>query len=182
MEEIWKAIVGYENFYEVSSMGRIRAIGTTNREGYCRYKTPKILSGGIDKDGYVIIVLCNGSTHRTKRVHRIVANHFIPNPDNLPCINHRDENKRNNSIENLEWCTTKYNDNYGSHNTNLSKSLRNHPLKSKPVIQLTKDGKFVAEYPSAREAQRVLKIKNISTVCNGNGRLKSSGGYLWKWK
>ena len=128
-------------------------------------------------------------------VHRFVSECFLPNPDNLPCINHKDEIKTNNCVDNLEWCDYKYNNNYGTHNKRMSEAKKNpseetrrkmseaqknDPRKSKKVLQYTKDGKFVKEWVSMMEVQRVLgyKSSNISNCCNG--RCESAYGYIWR--
>lgn len=102
-EEIWKPVVGYEGLYEVSSYGRVRSL----RRG-------RILTGTINRDGYVRCHIKVNGVLKSHFVHRLVAEAFIPNPDNLSCVNHKDEVKINNSVENLEWCDRKYNNNYGS--------------------------------------------------------------------
>lgn len=129
-------------------------------------------------DGYLQFG-CNGKMVKS---HRFIASCFIPNPQNLPCINHKDENKTNNCVENLEWCTHEYNNNYGLHNKKVGKSLKNHPKLSKTVLQFTKGGKFVKEWCSAMEIQRVLGFDNstISKCCRGVE--KSSYGFLWRYK
>ena len=120
-EEIWKPIEGYEGLYEVSSYGRVRSLDRYVKCDYERYRLHKgkILSPGKDKDGYLFVVLsCNGK-HKTITVHRLVAQAFIPNPYNLPQVNHRDENPSNDNVDNLEWCNAKYNSNYKTRNIRI---------------------------------------------------------------
>ena len=114
--------------------------------------------------------------------HRFIAELFIPNPNNLPQVNHKDENPLNNCVDNLEWCDCKYNSNYGTRNKRVSKSMKNNPKISKPVLQYTLDGKFVAEYQSANEVQRQLGYyeSNVSACCRGES--KQAYGHLWRWK
>lgn len=117
-EEIWRSIDGYEGLYEVSNTGLIRSldrfVGNRNRiKG-------KILSIRIEKDGYCSVALSKDGKIKRYKIHRLVAQAFIPNPEGLPQVNHKDENKTNNNVDNLEWCTSKYNINYGSR---LNKSL-----------------------------------------------------------
>ena len=110
MSEEWRPIEGYEGLYEVSNTGRVRSL-----DRYCyRLHKGKVLSPAKDTDGYLQVVLhCNGKQHQRK-VHRLVAQAFIENPDNLPEVNHKDEDKTNNRVDNLEWCDRSYNINYGS--------------------------------------------------------------------
>ena len=115
-KEIWRPIKGYENLYEISSRGRIKSV---DRYVKGRYGNLRFQKGGIRKTtcnsrGYPAIALCKDGKYKMFNIHRLVAKAFIPNPDNLPEINHKDENKENNCVDNLEWCTRKYNMNYGT--------------------------------------------------------------------
>lgn len=129
MEEIWKPVKGFEGYYEVSNLGRVRRL---DRYDYgCGY--PRLYKGGVLKSlcgsgGYYHIMLCKDGTRITKNVHRLVAETFIPNPNNYSQVNHKDEDKSNNTIDNLEWCDAKYNTNYGtknkrSNNTKIKRGL-----------------------------------------------------------
>ena len=121
-EEIWRPVVGYEGLYEVSNTGRVRSLDRYVRCKSYRLHKGKVLSPGKDKDGYLFVVLsCNGK-HKTIAVHKLVAQAFIPNPDDLPIINHKDEDKTNNRVDNLEWCTAKYNMNYGTRNIRIKET------------------------------------------------------------
>ena len=112
MIEEWRPIEGYEGLYEVSSYGRVRSLDKYVKSGYGSYRLRKgkILSPGIRPDGYLVVSL----QYKMFRVHRLVAQAFILNPDNLSQVNHKDENKANNRVDNLEWCDSKYNNNYGT--------------------------------------------------------------------
>lgn len=125
-------------------------------------------------DGY----LCFGFNGKNVLTHRFVAELFIPNPNNLPQVNHKNEIKTDNRVENLEWCDGNYNSNYGTRNERVGK---NQPTK-KPVYQYTLDGKFVAKYSSAGEVERQLGYdsKHISACCRGEQ--KTSYGYFWTYK
>ena len=115
-EEIWRPVVGYEGLYEVSSLGRVRSLDRYVKysNGRINLHKGRILSPGKDTNGYLFVILtCNGK-HKLIRVHRLVAQTFISNPDDLIEVNHKDEDKTNNSVDNLEWCDRKYNLNYGT--------------------------------------------------------------------
>ena len=112
MNEEWRPIEGYEGLYEVSSYGRVRSLDRYDNRN-C-FRKGKVLSPAKDKNGYLKVVLnCNGKC-KTINVHRLVALTFLPNPDNLPCVNHKNEDKTDNRVDNLEWCTVKYNLSYGT--------------------------------------------------------------------
>ena len=113
-EEIWKPVVGYEGSYEVSSYGRVRSLDRYVKCKSYRLHKGKVLIGSITKYGYVRCNIKVNGVLKGYFVHRLVAEAFIPNPDNLPQINHKDEDKTNNNVDNLEWCTAKYNMSYGS--------------------------------------------------------------------
>lgn len=159
MNEVWKNIEGFESIYQVSTLGRVKNV-----------RTNRILSESLHRDGYLKVNLYKNS-RITVLIHRLVATAFIPNPNNLPQVNHKDENKANNTIENLEWCDAKYNINYGSRNRRLAKS------QSKEVICLETG----VTYPSATEIQRLLGFGqgNISQCCHG--KRKTCGGYHWRY-
>lgn len=116
--EYWKDIKGYEGLYQISNLKRVKSLPRMRvSKGGCLCPVPeKILSlNKIDKDGYIDVTLSKDGKLRTYRLSRLMAQAFIPNPKHLPCVNHKDENKQNNSISNLEWCTTKYNIRYSKH-------------------------------------------------------------------
>ena len=162
-------IKDYEN-YEVRPNGEVVNV-----------KTGKILKPRKRNDGYLTVHLCKNGRYKHFYIHRSVAEAFIPNPENLPCVNHRDEDKTNNTVENLEWCFYEYNDNYGTRNERVSKSLTNGKT-SKPILQLRMDGSLVRIWPSTIEVQRQLGYSqgNISNCCNG--RYKQSYGFKWCYK
>lgn len=187
MKEIWRPIKGYETYYEVSNLGNVRSLNriVTYSDGRKGLHKGKIMKIRKDKDGYLICSLCKNSKYSTITVHRLVAEAFIPNPDKLPEVNHKDENKANNFVfvnkdgsvdlgkSNLEWCTRSYNINYGTRNEKISK----------PVLQLDKEkDAIISEYQSAKEAERKLNIdhSNITRCCNG--KQKTYKGFKWKFK
>ena len=113
-KEIWKDIVGFEGLYQISSKGRVKSL---------LFDKEKILKQNITKNGYCRVDLCKDKINKHYYIHRLVATTFLDNPNNLPCVNHRDENPQNNMVSNLEWVTFKQNNNYGSHNERVGKAI-----------------------------------------------------------
>ena len=151
--------------------------------------TYKYIKHKFDKQGYHLVNLkVNGKTTQ-HRVHRLVAQYFIPNPDNLPQVNHKDEDKDNNCAENLEWCTAKYNMNYGTRNKRISESRKgksyktSHYNKSKAIAQLDLDGNIIQKFENCRVACEAMfpnrphmrKAINAAAL----GRRETAGGYKW---
>ena len=118
--EVWKPIPGYEN-YEVSSEGRVRSLERWEnlKSGGCRFRKGRLLKLVDRGKGYKCVSIFNDEGHKLAAVHRLVSEAFIPNPNNLPCVNHKDENPSNNNISNLEWCDYQYNNSYGNHNKKI---------------------------------------------------------------
>lgn len=152
--ETWKDVPGFEGLYQVSDLGRIKSFKKSKK-----FKSPMeyILTPSLTNSGYCIVTLYGENTRRKFLVHRLVATVFLPNPHNLPQINHKDENKTNNSVKNLEWCTAEYNNAYGT------ARIRSIDTKSTPIAQKTYDGKTIAVYRSTRIASEILGI-NIGTL------------------
>lgn len=181
--EIWRSIPGYEE-YEISNRGRVKRL-TYDKPvcgGSFQHCNERILSPQPRKNGYQAVMLSKKGVVKSFLIHRLVAIVFIPNPDNLPQVNHKDENPSNNCIDNLEWCDQKYNSNYGTSKERISLKLKNGVL-SKPVQQYTMEGRFIKEYPSAIEASRVLglAVSGIVSCCNGNKKYTTCGGFNWKY-
>ena len=184
MEEIWKDVVGYEGLYEVSNFGNVRSL--------FRYK--KQLRWDVAHNRYATVQLFKNKIGKRLLVHRLVAEVFLPNPGNLPVVNHKDENKLNNNVDNLEWCTQGYNLSYNNGHKKRADSKRwfydelsvkfkeNNPAIKLPVIQMSLDGEFIKEWPSAKDATTELGYEsNHICECCKNKR-KTSNGFRWKYK
>lgn len=181
-KEQWKPIPQYEGLYEVSDKGNVRSVAqyTCHHTVVPRPK-PRMVRAGLTHDGYARVTLSKYGEQRHATVHRLVALAFIPNPDNLPQVNHKDENPQNNSVDNLEWCTGKQNCNYGQHCQRIKDRLNRKHHLAKPVAQLDRDGDVIQIYKSVSEAARQMGVRseNISRCCNGKNSL--SCGYGWKY-
>lgn len=139
MKEIWKDVIGYEGLYQVSNIGNVKSLDRVVRYG--RTLKGKEKTKFEEKDGYLVVALCKNGKAKHIKVHRLVATAFIENPFNLPEVNHKDENKKNNHFDNLEWCTTKHNINYGTRNAKVSLALsgeksRTHKLSKIQVQEI----------------------------------------------
>jgi hypothetical protein len=165
MTEIWKDVIGYENLYQVSNLGRVKSLGNGGSNS-----KERILKACKSK-GYYYVILCKDSKQKNCSVHRLVANAFIPNSDNLPEVNHIDEDKTNNACFNLEWCDRKYNMNFGT------RTKRSAEKRSKSVLCI-ETGKI---YPSINQVGRDLGISigHISDACNG--KIKTYKGFHWRY-
>ena len=180
--EEFRDIDNYEGLYKISNFGRVYSVKRNKFLKPCKE----------NNKGYLVVILCKDDKPKKYKIHRLVAQAFIPNPSNLPQINHKDENKANNRVENLEWCTASYNCNYGTRTARILSKTLAHPnwkasheksgVPKKPVLQFTREGEFVKEYPSTMEASRQTKISqgSISMCCLE--KRKSAGNYLWKFK
>ena len=176
--EIWKPVVGFEGYYEVSNRGRVRSLDRTvvMKDGKKRFTRGKMLKPVVynGKRHYHGVVLSKEGYHKRHSIHRLVAQAFIPNQDNLPEINHKDEDKTNNCVENLEWCDRKYNNAYGT------AKIRAAVTQGKPVLQL-KDGRIINAWPTEGLAAQFTGATQggISGCCRGE--YQTSGGYGWMW-
>lgn len=175
--EIWKDINEFKGIYQISNQGRIKRLpySIIKNNGKKQSWSEKILSPTKDASGYYGIRSGTKTTGKSKtlRIHRLVAEAFIPNPDKLPCVNHIDGNKLNNCVDNLEWCTYKENIQHAFEN-----GLRND---TKKVIQYDLNNNYIATYNSIREAKRKTGTRN--TEINGclHKIYKQSNGYIWKY-
>ena len=157
-----KDVKGYEGLYAVTSCGKVWS-----------YINEKFLKPGVNNDGYLRVNLYKNGKYKSYAIHRLVAMAYLPNPENLPEINHKDENKTNNCLQNLEWCDRKYNINYGNC---IERSSSKH---KKPILQYDLDGNFIREWPSATDVGREVRC-NIKECLRG--RRKTAYGYKWVYK
>ena len=177
MEE-WKDIKGYEGIYQVSNFGRVRSVERKVRANICGFRIvkEKILSMCKSKNGYYTVVLSKSGKNKSLSIHRLVAKEFIDNPKQYKEVNHKDENKLNNCVENLEWCNRKYNANYGTSVERCAKT------KFKPVYMIdVNTHEILRTFDSLKRASQETGIsnKNISSVCLHKS--KTAGGYSWRF-
>ena len=173
-KEYWRPVVEYEGLYMVSNWGRVKSMN------YNHSGKEKILKPGKDKNGYLKVGLCKNGKVKTFYVHKLVAEAFLLNPNNLPCINHKDENKQNNSVNNLEWCSYSYNINFGTRNKRMAKKNTNGK-RSKSVLQYDLEGNFVREWESTAECGRNGFIQQAVVACC-KGKRKKHKGFIFKYK
>ena len=153
-----KDVKNYEGLYAVTPEGEVWS-----------YRSQKFLSPFYNARGYLKVGLCKNGKVKNFYVHRLVTDAYLPNPDNLPQVNHKDENKANNCLQNLELCDSKYNNNYGTRTDKYKK----------PILQFDLDGNFVREWPSATDVGKEVK----GNICNClKGKQKTAYGYLWFYK
>ena len=173
--ENWLPVEGYEGIYEISDLGRVRSLGND------KTRKTKILKPHDNGHGYVTVTLYKDGKTKMVLVHRLVATTFVPNIFSLNEVNHINEVKTDNRESNLMWCEHRENINWGTHNQRMSETNTNGKL-SKTVLQFSKSGEFIQEWPSASEVERVLGFfqGGISKCCLG--KCKSYKGFIWKYK
>ena len=187
MDEIWKTIEGTNGKFSVSNLGNVRRNEhyTNVRpskhlpNGGMAHYSEKLLKGYKNRDGYMEYTLwIDQNKALRKKGHRLVAEAFLPNPNNLPMVNHKDENPSNNCVDNLEWCTACYNSNYGSRNQKLREASGSR------IGQYTIDGKLIKVWNSISEASQSFGCKttaNIRRVCKQLPGRKTYKGYIWRY-
>lgn len=166
--EVFRDVVGYEGQYKIGSCGTLWS-----------ERSRKVLRPNTDKDGYGYYVLCVNGKRKTIKTHRLVATAFLPNENNLPSVNHKDEDKLNNAAENLEWCDAAYNNRYGTRGRRIGESQINHPAFSKKVLCVETGEVFVSIHEAARRTS--INRANISSACLGRPKHGTAGGYHWKY-
>lgn len=179
MREVWKDIKDYEGLYQVSNLGRIKSLSRFHYTGWGKnkgyIKKEKILTQTLLSIGYYIVTLCKNGESKKMFVHRLVAQAFLDNLNNFPCINHKDENKLNNYVDNLEWCTHCYNNNYGTKKERIAKNV------SIKINQYDLNGNFIKTWNNAKEVGETFK-KNSTHICQVcNGKRKTTLGFKWNY-
>jgi len=176
-EEIWKEVEGYEGYYEVSNLGNVRSY--SNRAGGVT-KYPKILKIDKANTGYGCVALTRNRKVKRTPVHRLVAKAFIPNPNNYPCVNHKDENRLNNHVDNLEWCTHLYNVRYSKvwEKGNKTKTLIKCKNAPKAVIGKYND-EVVIRFSSLTEARKNGYQSRHIMECI-NGKKETYNNLVWE--
>ena len=184
--EVWRDIKGYEGLYQVSNYGRVKSLekDIIYKDGNIHHRKERIRNPSKKSNGYLMVCFYVDREQKGLLLHRLVAEAFLPNPDNLPQVNHKDENKTNNFVwvnpdgtvdpdrSNLEWCTAKYNMNYG---TIILRA-------SKPVLQFSLFGVFIKDYPSMDDAEKQTGVLGCSICMCCQGKRKTAGGFIWKYK
>lgn len=214
MEEVWKDVVGYEGLYQVSNLGRVKSLSRLVDKGKYGtiYTKERILKNQKVNVNYLFVILSKDGKHKNMTVHRLMAKAFLPNPENLSDVNHKDENPSNNFIyvnedgsvdyekSNLEWCTHKYNCNYGTSKIRIIKTRRKNNdvsemvkkqketkkrLKSRcrplPIAQYSTNGELLATYESALQASKTTGIHVSAILRCCHGVYKQMRGFIWKF-
>lgn len=190
MIEEWKDVTGYEGLYQISSLGNVKALARKiqnirNGHTYTRIVPEHLMSLVKTDDGYLRVTLANNKKRRGYLVHRLVAEHFIPKIEGKTYVNHLDEDKTNNIVTNLEWCTVWENSIYGNRCKKIGEKSSKipHTWLYKSILQYSLDGTFIREFKSIKQAVDTVGAKStagIQSCCIG--RLKSSMGFIWKYK
>ena len=180
--ELWVNIRGFD--YQVSNFGRVRSVShwIYHYKSGKAFKKGKMINPSHNRKGYSQVSLSKDGVAHHYMVHRLVAEAFIPNPKHLPQVNHKDEDKTNNRLSNLEWCTVKYNIRYGSGIERQSNGHLNHPSLSREVDVYNLDYSYILTCPSAREASRRTGVPDstIRAICRGV--IQNPSKFIFKYK
>lgn len=170
MTESWRTITEFPD-YRISNLGQVES-----RKG----KTPKILKQ-YNVSGYLAVYLRANNKPSINYIHRLVALEFLPNPDNLPQVNHINENKKDNRLENVEWCSIIDNLNYGTRNQRIGASTKGSKKKRCAIMQFSLDGEYIATYKSSNEAERKTGCHHSTILLVCKGVFHKTGGFIWKY-
>lgn len=193
MVEKWENISGFDGDYQISNFGRVKSTNRIviymgkNQTG-AEFKVQRIFPERILKTyirgGYEHVNLKRKSKSYNYSIHRLVATYFLQNPNNYSIINHKDENKLNNKFDNLEWCDSKYNANYGTRNDRIARKLKDNPNFYIPVLCYDLNNNFIKKYDSAEQAAKEIGISGsgITACCRLYFGRTSAGGYKWKYE
>ena len=174
VNEEWRSVIGYEGLYEISSLGKVKRVGRFGNNG--KFLSPRQLHSFNDKNNYKRVNLWKNGHMKQYPIHRLVANAFIPNPYRHPCVNHLDENKANNVVDNLEWCSFARNNSWGIRGARISKK------KCIPIIQFDKKGNKLHRFESCIAAAKFIGVSK-SAICDClKGRTKTCSGYIWQYE
>lgn len=187
-KEIWKDIAGYEGLYQISSFGNVLSLK------YCGSNKSHLLAPNPDHKGYLMVYLNKRGKRKTLKIHRLVASAFIPNTNNLPQVNHKDENKQNNCVENLEWCDGMYNVNYGTgierrvktartsiaHIAHMKKLHEPNKIAICMIDPTTKE--IIRHFDCGQTASNELHINKSSIYQVCKGIRETAGGYIWRYE
>ena len=184
--EIWRDVVGYEGLYQISNLGRLKHLATPRKKGTGKYERDEhFCTSHVQNNGYLVVDLYKDNKRKTFLVHRLVAMSFLLNPQNYEFINHIDNNRKNNCLSNLEWCTKSYNTKY-SYDTNDRRKKMNWKsgkdnANSKAVLMSDMNGKVIKRYECIMDTERELGIWSSCIVSCLKGRTKTAGGYKWNY-
>lgn len=185
MKEIWKPIKNFEELYQISNLGNVKSIGRYKysfKDNKKIYEDKEIMLKTINDRGYMKLHLSKNGKRYLRYIHRLVAEAFIPNPKNYPQVNHIDEDKLNNSIENLEWCTAKYNINYGTARARtivgLKKYNSSHRNPNSKRVRCVETNKV---YQTLVEAGEDIGISYTCISAQLHGKQKTAGGFHWEY-
>lgn len=181
MQEVWEDVIGYEQKYKVSNLGNVKSLN------YRGHGYEKNLKQRINNKGYVWYLLSKNKRTYPVLAHRLVAMAFIDNPENLPEVNHKDENPLNNSVENLEWCNSSYNVNYSLNlhpdrrKREKIRSSEKYKRRNKKVIQINLHGDKIRQHKSVNEIKKTYGYNSWSIIQCCENRRKTAYGYRWEF-
>ena len=181
--EIWKDVENYEGLYQVSNLGRVRSLerDVFFPNGTIHHLKEKMLAPNLDRYGYQYVQLYKNGKSKGMFVHRLVAMAFIPNLENKSQINHKNEVKTDNVVENLEWCTSVYNINYGTRTTRAVQNRRSYKLGNNPSAKAVFCEELNKTFDCAKRAEQELGIWGTSIIKVCKGKRKTAGGFHWRY-